>query len=83
MSSSTVRVTSETRAAIQELAKESNQSMQALIAGAVEQYRRQLVLQRANASYAALRARPKAWAEEEKERRLWNNSLADNLKDSQ
>jgi predicted transcriptional regulator len=79
MATTTVRVTPETRAVLQALAKESNQSMQSLIAQAVEQYRRQLVLQRANEAYAALRAQPKAWAAEQAERRLWEGTLADDL----
>ncbi|MBI2857903.1 MAG: ribbon-helix-helix protein, CopG family [Chloroflexi bacterium] len=79
MSTATVRVTSETHEIIQELAKESNQSMQSLIARAVEQYRRQLVLQRANDAYAALRARPETWAEEQGERRIWETSLGDDV----
>ena len=79
MPTATVRVTSDTRAIIQELARESNQSMQWLVARAVEQYRRQLVLQRANDAYAALRAQPDVWAEELKERRMWEGTLADDL----
>lgn len=79
MSTTTVRVTLETHAIIQELARESNQSMQLLIARAVEQYRRQLVLQRTNDAYAALQARPEAWAEELAERHIWETTLADDL----
>ena len=79
MPTATVRVTSETRAVIQALARESNQSMQSLIARAVEQYRRQLVLQRANDAYAALWSQPEAWAEELEERRIWEATLADDL----
>lgn len=79
MSTATVRVTSETRAVIQALARESNQSMQSLIARAIEQYRRHLMLQRANDAYAALRARPEAWAEEQAERRMWESALGDHV----
>ena len=83
MPTATVRVTSETRAVIQKLARESNQSMQSLIARAVEHYRRQLVLQGANDAYAALRAQPEAWAEEREERRIWEGTLADDLEGNQ
>ncbi len=79
MSSATVRVTSETRAILQELARESKQPMQQLIAMAVEQFRRQMVLQRANEAYAALHARPDEWEEEQEERRLWEGTLSDDL----
>ena len=83
MPTATVRVTSETRAIIQALARESKQSMQSLIARAVEQYRRQLVLQRANDAYAALVVQPDQWAEEQKERRMWEDTLADSLEGSE
>ena len=79
MPTATVRVTSETHAVIQELARESNQSIQSLISRAVEQYRRQLVLQHANNAYAALRAQPEVWAEEQEERRIWEGTLGDDL----
>jgi len=79
MNTTTVRVTPETHAVLQELARESNQSIQSLIARAVERYRRDLVLQGTNEAYAALRARPAAWAEESEERRIWDATLADDL----
>ena len=57
--------------------------MQSLIARAVEQYRRQMVLQRANDAYAVLRSQPEAWAEELEERRIWEGTLADDLEGSE
>ena len=83
MPTTTVRVTPETRAMAQELARESKQSMQSLIAVAVEQYRRHLLLQRANEAYAALRVQPGMWAEEQEERRVWEGALADDLEESE
>lgn len=79
MSTATVRVTSETHTILQELARASNQSMQSLIARAVEQYRRQLVLQRTNDAYAILHSQSEAWAEEQEERRLWESTLDDDI----
>lgn len=83
MPTATVRVTAETRAILQELAKESKQPMQKLIARAVEQLRRQMVLQRANERYAALRASGDMWKEELEERRSWEGTLADDLESNE
>ena len=79
MSTATVRVTDETRMTIQRLARESGQSMQSLIAKAVEEYKRHLLLQRTNEAYAALRAQPDRWADEQEERREWDATLTDDL----
>lgn len=75
----TVRITPETRAIIQELARESDQSMQEIIANAVEQYRRQSMLRRTNEAYAALRESSRQWSKEQEERRVWDGTLADGL----
>ena len=53
--------------------------MQKVLAQAVETHRRQLILEKSNAVYAALRANPEAWQEEQEERRGWDNTLADDL----
>ena len=77
MSTTTVRVTEETHTALRELADETGESIRALLAKAVEAYRRQHFLEAANADYARLRADPTAWAEELEERRLWDTALLD------
>lgn len=79
MASTTVRVSRQTHTVLGELAKESGLSIQEVLAQAVEAYRRQQWLAAANAEYAALRANPDAWAEEEAERRLWDATLMDGL----
>ncbi len=83
MPTATVRVTAETRAILKEMARESKQPMQRLIARAVEQFRRQMVLERANDRYAALRANPDAWREEQEERRVWEDTIADDLESNE
>ena len=79
MSTATVRVTTETRQTLQRLANESSETMQSVLAKAVEAYKRQLLLQRTNEAYAALRAQPDRWAEELEERREWEATLDDDL----
>lgn len=77
----TVRVTQEVKKVLEGLARESHETMQEVLAKAVETYRRQRLLQRANEAYAALSARPERWAEEEEERRAWEATLSDGLGD--
>lgn len=77
----TVRISPETRETVQRIARESNESMQSVIAKAVEEYKRYLLIERTNEAFAALRAQPKRWAEELEERHLWNATLNDDLEE--
>ena len=79
MAGTTVRMTEETRDKLRQLARESNESMQEILAKAVEAYRRNWVLQQSNAAYARLREDPAAWAAELEERRTLEGTLADGL----
>ena len=71
MATTTIRVSLHVRDVLQELAETSGSSMQAVLEEAIEQYRRQLLLEATNAAYAALRAAPAAWARLEQERQAW------------
>lgn len=77
MASTTVRIQDKTHATLGEIAAQTGQTMQEVLAKAVEVYRRQLMLEQTNAAYAALRADPNAWAEEQAERAAWDATLAD------
>ena len=81
MASTTVRISKETRVALRELAEQVGEPMHKVVAKAVEAYRRQRILEQANAVYAALRADPQAWRDEQEERREWDGTLADGLED--
>ena len=74
-----VRVTDETRMALRELARDMNEPMQAVLAKAVEEYRRRRILESSNAAYAALKADPAAWQELQDERTEWDATLGDGL----
>ena len=77
----TVRISPETRETVQRIARESNESMQSVIAKAVEEYKRYFLIERTNEAFAALRLQPKRWAEELEERHLWNAILNDDLEE--
>jgi hypothetical protein len=82
MTTTTIRVSLHTRDLLQELAQTSGSSMQAVLEQALEQYRRQQLLEETNAAYAALRATPEAWADLEQERLAWEQTLADGLEET-
>ncbi len=79
MASRTVRIDPETLEVLRQLAEELGESMPKVLSKAVEVYRRQQVLGRANTGYANLRSDPLEWQEERAERRAWEVSLADGL----
>ena len=70
-----------TYAKLRETATETGKPMIAVLAKAVENYRRQTFLEALNADFAALRSDTRAWKEELAERAVWDNALADGLED--
>ena len=79
--STTIRVSEKTRDIVHDLSRTIGVPMAEILERAIEQYRRQHILDVANAQYAALRADPEAWTEIEAERALWDATLADGLED--
>jgi predicted transcriptional regulator len=82
MITTTIRVSLRTRDLLQELAQTAGSSMQAVLEQALEQYRRQQLLDATNAAYATLRAKPEAWTNLEQERLTWEQTLADGLEET-
>jgi predicted transcriptional regulator len=80
--STTIRVSTHTRDLLQRLAQQSGVSMQSVLEEALEQYRRQQLLEATNAAYATLHADAEAWAELERERSDWDQTLADGLEEA-
>jgi hypothetical protein len=79
--SQTVRITEEAHKTLASLAEKSGESMQATLDKAIEAYRRHQVLVETNRAYERLRANPKAWKKELEERKAWDVTLSDGLKD--
>lgn len=77
MATTTIRVSTDTGDALQIFAQTNGTSMQQVIEKALELYRRQEVLDKINAAYAALRENPIVWNEIEAERDVWDAALAD------
>lgn len=81
MTTTTIRVSTRTRALLQELAQRTGLPMQQILEEALEQYRRQQILQASNTAYAALQEDTHAWQEVEAERAAWDATLADGLEE--
>lgn len=79
MATTTIRVKTETREMLRELADASGMSMQRVLDEALDQYRRQTLLAETNAAYARLQAAPEAWSEWMREREEWDQTIADGL----
>ena len=79
MTTTTVRIKTQTRELLRELASHTGEPHQELLARALEVYRRHLLLEETNAAYAALRADQGSWAAEREEREAWEATLPDGL----
>jgi predicted DNA-binding protein len=77
----TIRVSHQTHCHLKALAKESGEPLATVLEKAVDAYRRQRMLEETNAFYAELRKDPQRWAEEMKERQLWETTLMDGLEE--
>jgi predicted transcriptional regulator len=75
MTTTTVRITEEVREALRQLSEQTGESMQKILADAVEAYQRRYLLEMTNAAYAELRSDPEAWQEELQERAEWSITL--------
>jgi hypothetical protein len=78
---STVSISEETHRLLQDLSREEGQPVQAIIARALETYRRERFLRAANDDYERLRKDRSAWNAELDERKLWEGSLSDGLQE--
>ncbi|SFF92846.1 hypothetical protein SAMN05660649_00043 [Desulfotomaculum arcticum] len=78
--SATVRISKESWQALKLIAAQVGEPMQAVLDKAIEAYRRQYFLQKANDAYATLRENAETWQEEIKEREAWDVTLRDGLR---
>ena len=81
MSTSMIRVSKSIHRTLKEIAQEEMSSLQHVLKKAIENYRRQMILEKTNEAYAKLREDPDAWDEELAERALWEKTTADDLDD--
>lgn len=80
---SSVRISPHSWDILKGMADCTGETMQAILDRAVEMYRRQWLLERANEAYAALKNDQDKWQEEVAERREWEATLGDELGDDE
>jgi len=78
VSGTTVRIREETREALRELEHQTGERPQDILARAVDQFRRSLVLAETNAAYERMRSG--GWDGDD-DRSAWDATLADGLND--
>lgn len=79
MSSVNVRISSNSYQILKTLSKGEGQSMQSVIDQAIEDLRRNRMLEATNSAFSALKADKEAWREETAEREIWENTLLDGV----
>ena len=75
--STTIRVTNRARDSVREISKITGKQHVEVVEEAVEVYRRQILLEKANQAYAALKSDQKAWQTETEEREAWDAAIED------
>ena len=82
MPSTTVRIKRETKRTLDQIANQTGQKTQDVLDHAIDAYRRRIFLDQANRAYATLRQDGARWAEEIAERKAWNATSGDDLRDA-
>lgn len=81
MQTQTVRISAQDHFTLSELSKDLRKPMAEILSEALHEFQRTLLLLKTNEAYQRLKQNSDAWAEEESERRLWDNTLADGEED--
>ena len=71
MGSVPVRLSEEAHQILQRIAEQTGETLQKTLSRAVEEYRRKLFLDEANAAFGRLRRDKKLWKHEQNERAQW------------
>lgn len=74
-----VRVDKDTRERIKKIARLEGRNMNEIIRMAIDKYEQDRVLDEFNEAYARVKNNPDEWADMEKERKVWDNTLMDGL----
>lgn len=74
-----LRISKETHEKLRELARNEGISMQSVLERALDEYQKKQFFDSLDAGFAALKSDPEAWAEELRERRVWENTVMDGL----
>lgn len=75
----TTRISDPDHRLLQRLARQTGKQHQQIIREALDIYQREWLLDEINGGFARLRSENSEWAAEQRERELWNNTLADEI----
>jgi hypothetical protein len=76
-----VSVSENTHKTLVSIVESSGETMQSVMDQAIESYRRSIFLTQANAAFLALRQNETLWQDELAERGLWDQTIADGVKE--
>jgi hypothetical protein len=76
-----VSVSENTHKTLVSIVESSGETMQSVMEQAIESYRRSIFLTHANAAFLALRQNETLWQDELAERGLWDQTIADGVKE--
>jgi len=79
--STTVRIAESSKSALEEIADRIGATQIEVLAEAIEEYRRKVILDAVNKSFASLRENEKVRKEYEEELEDWDGTLADGLEE--
>ena len=79
MAGYTVDLSESAHQVLRTLSEQTGEPISTVLDRAIEQYRRQRLLDETNAAYQRLRDDPAAWQKVLDERRVWDGALADGL----
>ena len=76
-----VRIDEAGHRTLRELRRQTGETSSTILCKALEEYRRKRFFDTLDEAYAALRANPKAWADELADRAAWDTTIGDGLDD--
>jgi hypothetical protein len=79
---SSVTISEPLKQVLYELSVQEQLSIEAILAKAIEHYRRQSLLDKANQAFAKLKNNPQVWQQELEERVVWEATLVDGLEET-
>ncbi len=74
-----LRIGEETHELLKKLARLEGTSMQRVLDKALTEYQKKRFFDSLGEAFSALKANPESWAEEQKERAVWEKTLSDDL----
>jgi predicted transcriptional regulator len=79
----TIRISLEIYSELKKIAEAENKTMQKIIEQALEEFKKMKFFTHLNETVASYKADANNWSEEIEERAIWDNTLADDLEDTE